>query len=139
MIISETELVVRYAETDQMGIVHHSNYPVWFEAGRTDYIKILGITYTKIEEMGLLLPVIELRCVYKGSAKYEDEVIVRTSLKNMTGVKLVFAYEVVKKEDSSIITTGETTHVWTDKSLKPVSLKRYNKEVYELLYSACPE
>lgn len=135
MFVSETELIVRYAETDQMGIVHHSNYPIWFEAGRTEYIKELGISYSKIEELGLMLPVIELRCAYKGAARYEDEVIIRTSLGQMTGIRLIFSYEVVRKADSSIITTGETTHVWTDRGLKPVNLKKYNPEVYELLVS----
>jgi len=73
MLTSETRLVVRYAETDQMGIVHHSNYPVWFEAGRTDFIKGIGLPYSKIEEKGILLPLIELKCCYRGAARYEDE------------------------------------------------------------------
>lgn len=137
MFIEETELVVRYAETDQMGIVHHSNYPIWFEAGRTEYIKKVGMTYSDIEKSGLLLPVIELKCTYRGSARYEDEIIIRTEIKKMSGVRLVFGYEAVKKSNSEVITIGETTHVWTDTNLKPVNLKKFNPEIYKLLVSAC--
>lgn len=133
MFVSETELIVRYAETDQMGIVHHSNYPIWFEAGRTEYIKKLGMSYSSIEELGLMLPLIELKCTYKGAAKYEDVVVVRAYVKEATAVRLIFGYEVIKKIDSSLITLGETAHVWTDKDLKPVNVKKRNPEVYELL------
>lgn len=133
MFVSETELIVRYAETDQMGIVHHSNYPIWFEAGRTEYIKKLGMSYSSIEELGLMLPLIELKCTYKGAARYEDVVVVRTHVKEATAVRLIFGYEVIKKSDSSLITLGETAHVWTDKNLKPVNVKKRNPEVYELL------
>lgn len=133
MFVSETELIVRYAETDQMGIVHHSNYPIWFEAGRTEYIKKLGMSYSSIEELGLMLPLIELKCTYKGAARYEDVVVVRAYVKEATAVRLIFGYEVIKKIDSSLITLGETAHVWTDKDLKPVNVKKRNPEVYELL------
>ncbi len=133
MFVSETELIVRYAETDQMGIVHHSNYPIWFEAGRTEYIKKLGMSYSSIEELGLMLPLIELKCTYKGAARYEDVVVVRAYVKEATAVRLIFGYEVIKKSDSSLITLGETAHVWTDKDLKPVNVKKRNPEVYELL------
>jgi len=77
LFISETEIIVRYAETDRMGIVHHSNYPIWFEAARTDFIKNLGMSYSKIEERGFMLPLIELTCRYKGAARYEDRLIVK--------------------------------------------------------------
>jgi acyl-CoA thioester hydrolase len=133
--ISETNLIVRYAETDQMGIVHHSNYPVWFEAGRTDFIKSAGMSYSEIEGLGILLPLIELKCNYKGAAKYEDEIKIKTSIKEITFTKVTFYYEVFKNQQSKPITTGETIHVWTDKNLKPVNLKKAAFHVYQLLNS----
>ena len=131
--ISKTKLIVRYQETDQMGIVHHSNYPVWFEAARTDFIKKVGISYSEIESKGLLLPVIELNCCYKGSARYEDNIVVKTHIDSMTGVRIVFSYEVFIEGNEKPITTGQTTHVWTTKDLKPVNLKKHMPELYELL------
>lgn len=135
MFTSETRFIVRYAETDQMGIVHHSNYPIWFEAGRTDFIRKAGLPYSKMEEMGLLLPLIELKCTYKGAARYEDEVVVRTSLKEMSYTRAVFIYEVYRNNETNIITTGETHHVWTDRSLKPLNIKKRSPDIYKLICS----
>lgn len=139
MFVSETRFTVRYAETDQMGIVHHSNYPVWFEAGRTDFIKKMGMPYSRIEESGVLLPLIELRCLYKGAARYEDEVVVRTSIQDATNTRLTFHYEVYREGEREPITTGETMHVWTTKELKPLNIKKNSPEVYALLQKAFDE
>lgn len=136
MIVSETRLVVRYAETDQMGIVHHSNYPVWFEAGRTELIKRMGLPYSKIEEKGLLLPLIELKCRYRGAARYEDEITIKTSLKELTYSRAVFYYEVFRNNECCPITTGETMHAWTDRRLKPINIKKHFPEVFDLLSKA---
>lgn len=136
MIISDTEFTVRYAETDQMGIVHHSNYPVWFEAGRTDFIKKLGISYTQMEQSGILLPLIELRCNYKSYAKYEDRIVVRTRIKELTCTRIIFYYEVFRNNGSSPITIGETTHVWTDKNIKPLNIRKFRPDLYELVLKA---
>jgi len=136
MFVTETRFTVRYAETDQMGIVHHSNYPIWFEAGRTEFIKKMGLPYSKIEENGILLPLIELKCSYKSSSKYEDEVTVRTSLKEITAIKIVFYYEVYRNNEPNLITSGETTHVWTNKALKPMNIKKNSPEIYQLLQKA---
>lgn len=136
MLFSETRLTVRYAETDRMGIVHHSNYPVWFEAGRTDFIRKMGKSYTEIEDMGILLPLIELKCNFLGTARYEDEIIVRTSLKDISFSRIIFFYEVFKKGEQSAITTGETMHVWTNNSLKPLNIKKHMPEIYELMSTA---
>ncbi|MCX7711872.1 MAG: acyl-CoA thioesterase [Clostridia bacterium] len=136
MMTSETHITVRYAETDRMGIVHHSNYPVWFEAARTEFIKNMGMPYSKMEEMGFLLPLIELKCAYKGAAKYEDEVTVRTTLKEITNTRVIFFYEVYKNGEPNIITTGETVHVWTDKNLRPLNIKKHSPEIYQLISSA---
>ncbi len=133
MLISETKFVVRYAETDQMGIVHHSNYPIWFEAGRTDFIKKLGVPYSSVENEGFMFPLIELNCKYLSSARYEDEITVITSIKKNTGTRAVFYYEVYKEGVKKPIATGETVHVWTNKELRPVNIKKCKPELFELM------
>ncbi len=136
MFVSETKITVRYAETDQMGIVHHSNYPIWFEAGRTDFIRQLGMPYSKIEEKGIMLPLIELRSVYKGTARYEDEIIIKTRVNEFTNTRINFYYEIYKNNEPGLITWGETMHVWTNKDLKPVNLKKYFPELFDIMCNA---
>ena len=129
----ETRFIVRYAETDQMGIVHHSCYPIWFEAGRTDFVRDLGLPYSKIEESGFLMHLLELKCKYKGYAKYEDEIVVRTTLKEVTYTRVVFYYEVFKNGEDKPITIGETMHAWTNKALKPLNINKHAPYLYEML------
>ena len=136
MFITQTSFIVRYAETDQMSVVHHSNYSIWFEAGRTDFIKKMGIPYSKIEESGAMLPLIELRCMFKGFARYEDEIIVKTYIKEHTGTRLLFHYDVYKVGSDMVLTEGETLHAWTNSFLKPVNIKKYKPEIYELIEKA---
>ena len=136
MFISETKLTVRYAETDQMGIVHHSCYPIWFEAGRTDLIRKMGLPYSEIEKSGVLLPLIELRCVYKGFARYEDEITVKTSVKHHNGIKTTFYYEVFRLGSAEAITSGETVHVWVNRDFKPVNIKKLRPEINDLVNAA---
>ena len=136
VILWETELIARYCETDQMGIIHHSNYPKWFEAGRTDFFKKLGLRYSKIEEEGVLLLLIDLKCSFKSPARYEDEILVRTKPVEMSCVRLSFSYEVFKKDDMSLLASGETSHAWTDKSLKPLNIGKKVPELYVLLKEA---
>lgn len=130
MFTTDTQLVVRYCETDQMGIVHHSNYPIWFEIGRSDYIKGFGFNYSKIEERGILLPLTGLKCDFKNPAKYEDEIIVRTKISKMSCVRLTFSYEVMKKDGMDLVVSGETLHAWTDKNLKPLNISKKMPELY---------
>ena len=136
MFLSQTSFIVRYAETDQMGVVHHSNYAVWFEAGRTDFIRKMGLPYSKIEENGAMLPLLELKCTFKGFAGYEDEIIVKTSIKDCTGTRLLFHYEVFKAGSDKPITEGETMHCWTDSSLKPVNIKKFRPEIFDMIGEA---
>ncbi|PNT93299.1 acyl-CoA thioesterase [Clostridium thermosuccinogenes] len=133
MFISETHFTVRYAETDQMGIVHHSNYPIWFEAGRTDFIRKMGMPYSSIEKEGLMLPLLELKCKFQAPARYEDEVVVKTWIKEATYTRLTFSYEVIKAGENEILTLGETMHVWTNRDLKPVNIKKNAPHIYELI------
>lgn len=139
MFISETAFVVRYAETDQMGIVHHSNYPVWYEAGRTDFIRKLGMPYSKIEEEGVLLPLIELHCRYRGAARYEDNIIIRTKVKEVTNTRVTFHYEVHCNGGDEPINTGETVHAFTTRQLKPVNMRKYAPLIHDLLLKSNDE
>ncbi len=124
MLISEVKLTVRYAETDQMGIVHHSNYPIWFEAARTDLFAKIGFPYSKIESEGILLPLTDMKFCFKNPARYEDEIKIKVKVIKLTCVRLVFAYEVFREADGSLIAAGETAHAWTDKSFKPLNLEK---------------
>ncbi len=136
MIITETPITVRYAETDQMGVVHHSNYPVWFEAGRTDFIRKMGMPYSVIEEKGAMLPLLELKCTFKGFARYEDNIIIRTGIQDYSGTRLLFHYEVVRSGEDRVLTEGETMHCWTNRDLKPVNVRKFMPEIFELIERA---
>ena len=129
----ETKLIARYSETDQMGIIHHSNYAVWFEAGRTDFLKKAGIPNKEIEEQGVLLPLYEMNCKFKSPERYEDEIIVKTKLEYIGKVRIVFSYQVLNAKDGSVLTTGETKHAWTNKSLKPVNAQLLIPDIYNVL------
>lgn len=136
MYISESKITVRYAETDRMGIVHHSNYAVWYEVGRTDFIREMGMPYSEIEKSGAMLPLIGLKCTFKSHAGYEDHLLVRTRVKEYNGIRLTFSYEVIREDDSSVVSTGETEHAWTTVSLKPVNLKKFRPDLHELIVRA---
>jgi acyl-CoA thioester hydrolase len=118
---SETRLIARYAETDQMGIIHHSNYAVWFEAGRTDFLKKMGLSYSIIEASGIITPLYEMNCKFKSPAKYEDEISVVTTLKSVSRVRLCFSYQVFNFQSNKLLAEGETMHAWTDKALRPIN------------------
>lgn len=130
---TETKLTVRYAETDKMGIVHHSNYPIWFEAGRTDFLKQTGFSYSDVEARGVMLPLYEITCRFKTPAKYEDEITVITSLKELTRVRLILSYEVVNTRTKTQLATGETLHAFTDSALKPLNAERAIPDIYALM------
>ena len=130
---SKTYLTVRYAETDQMGIVHHSNYPVWFEVGRTEFLKSLGTSYSGVEDNGVILPLFEINCQFKSPAKYEDDILIITGIKSLSRVRVCFSYEVLNVADNKLLATGETMHAWTDKALKPVNAEKKIPELYTML------
>ncbi|WP_017212914.1 acyl-CoA thioesterase [Clostridium beijerinckii] len=135
MYISETKIVVRYAETDKMGIVHHSNYFIWFEAGRTDFIKGSNISYSEMEENGILIPLAGSNCKYIIGAKYEDELIIKTWVKQLTPVKVEFNYSVIRENDQKEIAKGSTLHVFVNNDFKIINLKKVNKEIFNKLES----
>jgi len=133
---TETRLTARYAETDQMGIIHHSNYAVWFEVGRTDFLKKVGMANYEIETSGVLLPLSHMECSFKSPARYEDEIVVKTKIQKMTCVRIEFNYEVVNVVDERVLATGSTSHAWTDKSLKPLNIEKKLPELCRKLREA---
>lgn len=133
---SHSKVVVRYAETDQMGIVHHSNYPIWYEVARTDLIKKIGMTYSQMEEMGVTVPLIELECRYMEPAYYEDVLQIEVHLGKVSPVKLEFCYQIFKSGKEQPINTGRTLHGLVGKDLKPLYLKKSHPELYEKLLKA---
>lgn len=110
---------VRYAETDRMGVVYYANYLVWFEVGRTDLLRESGWTYHDMEKEGLALPVIEARCTYRESAKYDDDLEVRTRGTLLSPVRVQFTYEVVRAADAAMLATGTTVHATVDRAGRP--------------------
>lgn len=115
MFVSELEIRVRYAETDQMRVAHHAAYLVWFEAGRTEYIRACGRSYAQVEEDGWLLVVIEAYCRYRQPARYDDVLTVRTRLRELGPVRLSFGYELVRAADGVMLADGWTVHAAVDR------------------------
>jgi len=110
---------VRYAETDQMGVVYHSNYFIWFEVGRVDLLRQLGFTYREMEqEEGCYIAVVDARCRFKAPARYDDEIVVRTHLKNVRESLIHFGYEAVRESDGTLLAEGETMHIVTDSDMR---------------------
>lgn len=130
---SETKLTVRYQETDQMGIVHHSVYPVWFECGRTDFIHSVGMSYGQMEKDGVMLPLLSMKCRFLHPSYYEDEITVKTSIAGLTPTRITFCYEVFRKGSDKPVATGETEHVWAGEGMKPVNLKKHKPELYRIM------
>ena len=113
---------VRYAETDKMGVVYYANYFVWFEVGRTDLLRDAGWSYREMEAAGVALPVIEAHCDYRQSARYDDELEVRTVAALLSPVRVAFDYEVVRPADDTVIATGRTVHAALDPAGRPCRL-----------------
>lgn len=121
--VNETRLRVRYAETDQMGVVYHSNHLIWFEVGRVELMRQLGFSYRDMErEDGLLIAVAEAKCRYRAPVYYDEEVLVRTKLKAVRKSVIVFSYELARANSGALLAEGETTHMVTDSKMKTASL-----------------
>jgi acyl-CoA thioester hydrolase len=112
----ETTLRVRYAETDAMGIVYHTNYIVWFEVGRGEFFRRRGGNYREFEEQGLFLPLTEVDARFIAPARYDDLVVVRTSVAELRSRSVTMYYEVVMKETGQVLVTGHTKHFCVDRA-----------------------
>jgi acyl-CoA thioester hydrolase len=117
--VSEARVRVRYAETDQMGVVYHANYLVWFEVGRVEFMRQLDMNYKEMEsEHQCGIAVVEATARYRAPARYDDELIVRTRLTAARGPVIKFAYTVVRAIDEAVLCEGQTAHVVVDKDMK---------------------
>jgi acyl-CoA thioester hydrolase len=131
MQVSEIRLRVRYAETDQMGVVYHANYLVWMEMGRVELCRELGVRYRDMEEQdGVLLTVAEASCRYLSPARYDDEILVRTSVARVSTRLLGFAYEIRERSSERLLVTGSTTHVFCSRELRPCRLPAKYHEAF---------
>ena len=113
-------LLVRYGETDQMGVVHHSNYLRYFEVARLEWLSALGVSYASMEKEGLIMPVIDIKATYKTPALFDDSLTIYVFLSELPRVKIIFLYE-IKNQKDEIVCTGETTLAFLNaKTRKPV-------------------
>jgi acyl-CoA thioester hydrolase len=120
---NETRLRVRYAETDQMGVVYHSNHLIWFEVGRVELMRQMGFSYRDMErEDGRFIAVAEAKCRYRAPVYYDEEVIVRTQLRSVRESVIVFNYELLRADNGALLAEGETTHIVTDGNMKVAAL-----------------
>ena len=139
-----TQVRVRYAETDQMGVVYYANYLVWFELGRVELLRSLGLAYSKLEsDHGCMLPVIEARCRYRSPARYDDEILIETRPAMLRGTVLKFAYRILRKghkgEEDTLLAEGETVHVVCDDQLQRKPLPdHYAEAIRQLMALSAP-
>ncbi|MFD2209663.1 acyl-CoA thioesterase [Virgibacillus halophilus] len=140
----QEKMRVHYKDTDQMGVVHHANYVTWFEIGRTEAMRQAGMAYSKVEELGLMLPVVDVEASYHKPARYDDQVIIFTSITELSPVRLRFAYEVRKisdeKQDNTaiepygeLLTSGTTLHMWVNQKWRPARIDKKAPKIYALL------
>jgi acyl-CoA thioester hydrolase len=113
---------VRYAETDRMGVVYYSNYLVWFEVGRTEWLRETGWTYRDMEIGGVSLPVIEAHCEYRQPALYDDEIEIVTRATLLTPIRIRFDYDIVRRRDQALTAVGYTVHAALDPNGRPCRL-----------------
>lgn len=135
----DVDIRVRYAETDQMGVVYHSNYFPWFEEARTAFFEAAGVSYAALEEQGLLFPLTECGCRYLSPAKYADWVTVRARIRAVKGIRVTLGYEVFRREGGALLAEGHTTHVFVGRDFRPVNLRRDRPELHDLLRKLAEE
>ena len=123
---------VQYYETDQMGIVHHSNYIRWFEEARIDYMEQIGVDYAAMEQEGYISPIVSINCNYKTMVKFGDYVYITAKIESFGSAKFKITYKVIDSVTKEVRATGESTHCFINKDGKIISLKRENKKYFDL-------
>lgn len=137
--MNKTTIEVRYQETDQMGIVYHANYLVWFEIGRTKFVEDLGLQYAALEKDNVLSPVVDIHIHYKKPAKYGEKVFVYTWLFKYNGVRITYQYKITNEQDELLV-TGDSEHVLVDAStFRPLRLNKVNQTWHEAYRKALKE
>ncbi|MBU7008113.1 acyl-CoA thioesterase [Phosphitispora fastidiosa] len=128
--VNQTQIRVRYEETDRMGFVYHGNYFTWFEVGRTELFRSIGLPYTVFEEMGIMLPVTEAESRYRIPAGYDDLITVQTTVTRLTPTRINFKYRLLSPK-GTVITEGKTGHAFVDRIGKPINLAKKAPELWE--------
>lgn len=134
--IQPYERQAKYYETDQMKIIHHSNYIRWFEEARIDFMEQLGIHYEKVEAEGIIIPVLTVNCEYRSMVRFSDTVLIFLKLISYNGIKMKIGYEIRDKKTGELRTTGESGHCFLNQEYQPISLKREHTEFNKLFKSA---
>ena len=124
---------VRFVETDMMGVVHHANYFRWFEMGRVEYLRQADVYLLDLMADGIVFPITHVDCKYQASAKFDDIILIETFLEELSPVKMIFTYEVFRREDRVLLASGSTQSVFTDNKGKIIRLP---KKYYEKLQSS---
>lgn len=124
---------VHYYETDKMGITHHSNYIRWMEEARIDFLSQIGLNYAKMEEEGIVSPVVAVNCRYKRSTTFADEIAICVKAKEFKGVKLILEYTMKKLSDDSLVLEGTSEHCFLNEESRPINLKKEFPHIYQIL------
>ena len=120
---------VKYYETDQMGIIHHSNYIKWMEEARMDLMEQIGLSYKQMEEMEIISPVLSVSCEYHSMVHFDDTVVIETKITKYNGIKMDVEYQMTDKETGELRTTAKSSHCFLNRSGRPISLKRSYPEI----------
>ena len=128
----------QYYETDQMGIIHHSNYIRWFESARIWYMNQIGVDYRDMEESGIISPVLSVQCTYKSMVHFGDVVEIIPKVEKYNGIKLELSYQVLDKQSGELRTTGTSSHCFLNKDGRPLSLKKASP-VFDAAFTAALE
>ncbi len=129
---------VQYYETDQMKVVHHSNYIRWFEEARTDFLEKSGFSYAWMEEQGIIIPVLSVSAEYKAMVHYGEDILIKPTVTEFNGVKLLLSYEVRQDRTGELTTTGTSSHCFLDREYRPLRLKKEFPQVY-MMFASCLE
>ncbi len=124
---------VQYYETDQTGVVHHSNYIRWFEEARVDYLDKIGLSYFIMDEKGFISPVLSAKCTYLLPCKFGEDVAVECSISEFTNIRFTVKYKVFDAKSLELRAMGKTMHCFLDVNGKPISIKRKDPELFEKL------
>lgn len=131
MTIRPYERRAKYYETDQMAIIHHSNYIRWMEEARIDWMEQIGCSYRMLEETGIMIPVLSVSCEYRTAVRFDDVVEIHLQVTKFNGVKMAISYEIYDKETKELRTKGESGHGFVSAAaFKPISLKRSYPDIY---------
>lgn len=128
-IFFDTQIRARYEETDQMGFVYYGRYFTWFEVGRTELFRSLGLPYTRFEENGIMLPVTEADCKYKTPSRYDDLITIRTFVTKLSPARINFGYQIIK--ETEVIARGNTGHAFMDSTGRPVNLAKKKPDLWQ--------